>query len=440
MAVSPTERRLRWAGLLVAVAAMVAAVWVLLYPDRPARHERGQPTAESADDSRSPTAAAGLQGVAAREVTIDGDGVVEGYVVDEDGQPVGDGRLVLWCLQPDGTVARIRGGDLPLSEEGHFKGPACRGQVCPQLQHTSEIPAHAWSLDPGSPQTLSTQSLPRLSGLVVDPQGQPVAAARVVFTIARDDDDPSVVLPVTASQTSTDDDGVFSVARITRPPCDPCQEARGLCLDDVMLPVADRVVVGARAAGFAPGSIEIDLLEVEGEVEVRLGEAGAAIVGTLTDSAGQAAPRAIVLARSEEHPQQQHRSEAADGTFAFEAVGEGTFSVRAIQDGIELLRREGVESGATLSLVLPQALADVELRLVDEEGDPWAGVQVRGGPFAPTRSDPAGMVRVERVAPGTYILRLRTPGDRVRAYDMEVPPGVVGRPTQVEVVLPRGTP
>jgi hypothetical protein len=104
--------------------------------------------------------------------------------------------------------------------------------------------------------------------------------------------------------------------------------------------------------------------------------------------------------------------------------------VRAIQDGQELVVREGVEPGASVALTLPWALHDVELELVDDEGRPRPGVEVDGGPFSRQRTDAGGRVRAQRVAPGPYILRIRLPGPsgpagpaggKPRAYDLEVP-------------------
>lgn len=432
--------------VLAALAVLLAAgvgLWLLMRPDPDTSRSRGR-----LDSGQLPTQAdePGRAAIAAREVTIDGDGVVAGEVVDEDDQPLSGGRLSLWCLRGDGSVARIRGGDLTIDRDGRFSGPACRGRVCPQLSHPSRIPSEPWELRPGTEHTLRTEALPRVQGVVEDPSGQPVADARVSFGHATDDDDPTVVLPVATRQTSTDVDGVFSAALIVRPPCDPCQRARGQCHDEAPLPVSEQLRVSARAAGWAPGSIEIDVADGPGEpLVLRLGQPTDVISGTLLDAAGQPLPRAVLLARSESDRRGQHRAELDDGEFVFDALGEGRFSVRAIQDGLELLRREGVAPGDELTLRLPAALRDVELRVVDEAGEDWAGVQVTGGPFVQTtRPDADGIVRAQRVAPGTYILRVRVPRRPSVARDLHVEPapaeGDTPQVAEIAVVIPRTNP
>lgn len=414
----------RWLLLAAAVFAVAAMLWALPPRTRSPESEgdAGSSDAGAHEGERAGPGASRGRGVAAREVTVAGDGWVRGQVVDEDGAPVGEGQLVLWCRDTEGRVARIREGVLPLDAEGRFEGPACRGEVCPELRHPARVPAEAWALRPGIEVTLEARLLPRLWGRVVDPQGVAVAGAAVSLTLPLDEDDPSALLPVGVSQTSSDADGEFSVPRLERPPCDACQAARGACPDEI-LPVSDRVQVSARAAGWAPGSrvVELDEGDADAPFEVVLAPATAAIRGHLVDAEGVSLPRALVLARSESQPHEQHRSEAGEGTFAFEALAEGPYTLRALQDGRELARREGVTPGATVSLALAVVVRDVELQLVDPSGRPWPNVEVEGGPFARQRSDLEGRVRVERVAPGHYFLRLRPPGEAKRPYDLQIP-------------------
>jgi hypothetical protein len=409
----------RWLALAAAVLAVAAALWVL--QPRTASRDRGTDEPSPGVGTRAAAGGGGPTGVAPRETTLTGDGWVRGQVVDEDGGAVTEGQLVLWCHTTDGEVARIRDGVLALDAEGRFEGPACRGEVCPELRHPARIPAEPWSLRPGTETTLEARLLPRLWGRVVDPDGAAVAGATVGLSLPLDEDDPRAVLPVVATQTSSDADGEFSVARLERPPCDPCQAARQACPDE-LLPVADRVQVTARAPGWAPGSRVVELGEGDADapVEVALQRATAAITGRLVDVDGAALPRALVLARSESQPHEQHRAEAGDGVFAFEGLAEGPYTVRAIQDGLELVRREGVEPGASVALELPVGLRDVELELVDAQGRPWPDVEVGGGPFARQHTDAEGRVRAQRVAPGSYILRIRPPGGAARAQELTV--------------------
>lgn len=420
----------RWLLLVLAVLAVGAALWVL---QRPPAREREPRDADGTAAARAGASVgeSAAAGVAARETTVSAAGWVRGQVVDTDGHAVGEGALVLWCLAADGSVARIEGGVLELDEEGRFAGPGCRGQaVCAELRHPALVPAEPWSLRPGTEGTLEARMLPRLWGRVVDPGGAPVAGAAVGLELPPDEDDVTAVLPVVASQTSSDADGEFSVARVERPPCDPCQAARQACPEE--LPVAERVLVTARAPGWAPESRVVDLGSGEGDedapVAVTLRPATAAISGTLVDSEGRPLPRAVVLARSRSQPHEQHRAEADDGTFAFDGLAEGPYDVRAIQDGRELAEQPDVAPGSTVALELPTALRDVELEIVDEEGRPRAGVEVDGGPFARQPTDAQGRVRAQRVAPGPYILRIRGPSPvgpagKAQTYDWEVPDG-----------------
>lgn len=431
-----------WLLLAAAVLAVAAALWAL-QPRAPSR-ERG---AEAASEGGGPAGAGagigrGPTGVTARETTISAAGWVRGQVVDADGGPVEGGTLVLWCLGDDDTVARIEGGVLELDDEGRFEGPACRGRlVCPELRHPALVPAEPWSVRPGTEVTLEARMLPRLWGRVVDPGGAAIAGAAVTLQLPPDEEDPVAVPPVVATQTSSDADGEFSVARVERPPCDPCQAARQACPDE-LLPVGDRLLVTARAPGWAPGSrvVELDAegTDADAPVDVVLRPATAAITGTLVDAEGRAPPRAFVLARSQSQPLEQHRAEAGDGSFTLEGLAEGPYAVRAIQDGRELAAAPDVAPGSTVALELTAALRDVEVEVVDEQGQPWPGAEVDGGPFRRERADAQGRLRAERVAPGTYILRIRSLGDRgkARAHDLEVPDGEdpeISRPIRIVV-------
>lgn len=432
--------RWRVLGLLLALVAVAAALWVLSGSGgsrRSGSTQQGTPRSDGVDASPDEP-----RGIAPREVTVAGVGTVKGQVVDEDGQAVVEGQLTLWCLRPDGEVGRIRDGVVTVDEEGRFEGPACRGEVCAELRHPSRVPADEWVLRRGEPALLQTRMLPRLWGRVVDPSGQPVEAAQITVMLAPDDDDPTSVLPVTTPRTSTDADGLFSLARIDRPPCTPCQRARGSCHEGELLPVVERVLVTARAPGWAPGELEVDVEEsadADAPVVLTLRAAVEAITGTLVDTAGEALPRAVVLARSELRPHEQHRVETSDGVFVFEALADGPYGLRAIQDGIELLRRDGVEPGETVELRLPHAQREVVLRVLDEAGRPIAGAEVQGGPFGRSSADGEGRVRVERAAPGAYILRIRIPGAKARAVDLEVPPVPDDQvPPEISLTLSRG--
>lgn len=396
-------------GRRLAIAAVVAALLAWLawsatsVDDAPVDSARTSP----ANAGVGGPGRVGPGGVQARPVTVAGIGRVRGTVLDEDEQPVGGGTVVLTCLTPAGQVATIAGGTIRMSDDGVFEGPACDGTVCAELRHATHVAAQPWTLERGDDVRLAAHLLPRLWGEVRDADDAPVADATVVLSAAPDST-PDAVLPVVSPRTSTDADGTFSLARVAARPCDPCREALGC---DVGLPaVHDTVLVSARAEGYGPARTVIDLADGVGTpddpIVVTLPAQAAPIAGTLLDPEGQPYPRAFVLARSEDRPSEQHRGEAADGRFTVDGLGEGTYHLRAIQDGVEIATADA-EAGDAITMTPAGSAApqDVVVEVTDA-GRPLPGVVVRGGPFARQTTDADGQVRARRVIPGTYILRI----------------------------------
>jgi hypothetical protein len=368
-------------------------------------------------------------GVSSRPVTVSGSGRVLMDVVDLDGQPITEGTVVLSCLR-GGEVHRIEEGAVRIDDEGHVEGPGCREKVCAELMHTSHVPAEPWVVRPGALQTVVARPLPRLHGEVIDEHGQPVPAATVFF-VPPADADPMAMLPLMTRSTSTDADGTFSVAWIERPPCGPCEAARGEC-DGRVLPIYDEVIVAVRADGFSPTEALIDVpgswdsrvapgASPDAPLSIRLAPSEGVLSGRLTDHAGRPYPRAYVLARSTQRTYEQLRADVVDDVFEIEGLGKGPYDLRALQDGVELASLGGARAGDTVELVgEPRADGpDLILRL-RVDGRPAEGIVVDGGPFREARTDMQGEVRASRVLPGSFRVRARGPGRRPSVHEVAV--------------------
>ena len=411
---------MRGRGALIAggVIAVAAAVWVLL--------DGGDGIATvgtGGDDAPGATGGASRGGVAASEVTSAEDRVV-GRVVDEDGQPIREGTLVLSCLDSDPPGKLIRGGAVRLDEEGSFSGPGCRGRVCAQLRHASMIQADDWLLSPGRPVELTARMLGRLEGVLLDPEGEPVPAGELVMLPPPGDEDPTALPPFVSRNASTDADGRFSFFRLERPPCDPCSEATGRCDPDVVrdLPTYDSMLLTARANGFRMVARRVDAHEA-GPLEIRLEAPAPALTGTLRDPEGRSYPRVRVISRSVERAYEQHAVVPDADAFRFEELGSGSYDLRAIQDGVELVVEPGRSAGEHVELVgeVSAAGPDVIVKVLDAGRSPLAGVVVDGGPLSGARTDDRGIVRATKVMPGPYTLRVRGAGVRAFSRRITVP-------------------
>ncbi len=367
---------------------------------------------------------------------------VRGRVVDAHGEPVDEGTVSLRCLDDDDEPVSL-GPAIVLDEAGAFEAPGCNGVVCAELHHPSLVRASAWVLEPGTPAELVAGTLPRLVGTVEDPRGAPVAAAQLSFVAA--DPGEEGLVPTAARATTTDEDGAFAIALVRRPPCDPCTEASPGC-DEAPLPWVSRLAVVAVAERFAPARVEIEL-DPEGDpapLEIRLAPPADTLSGTLTDPRGEPYPRAQVLARSQLRPSEQHHSVPVGDTFVFEALGDGPYDLRALQDGVELATAAGALAGEDVALhgVRVASGPDVIVE-VQQGGRPRADVAVDGGPFRGARTDMHGQVRAEQAMPGDYTLLLRPSGGRGSRHAITIEPLDAGAPgpgapapTRIEIELP----
>ncbi|MBA3547627.1 MAG: hypothetical protein H0T76_14175, partial [Nannocystis sp.] len=129
-------------AVLVMLAGLLAWGWVQDVPaGKPGANRRGRrPAAAAAAADGS-----GKLGVGNRDLDRSGEGKVHGRIVDLDGMPVTEGRVILHCLRPGAEQSfPIDGGALEVGPEGEFVGPGCRGVVCAEFRHTSLLPRDPW--------------------------------------------------------------------------------------------------------------------------------------------------------------------------------------------------------------------------------------------------------------------------------------------------------
>ena len=224
------------------------------------------------------------------------------------------------CLAPGrypGTVV-VRHAVTLWGPEGEFVGPGCRGLICAEFRHPSLLPREPWVFEPNrGEEVVTARPLERITGTVVDPEGQPVAGARLMVRRGSDDD-PTALPPFTANSTVSDADGVFNFARVERPPCDPCGEASGRCEvgDAAEVPAYNALVLVARGAGFRGVERAVEL--GQDDWQIMLLPPLPPLTGTVKDAEGRSYPRARVLARSHARGYEVHQAVVKDGAFTFE--------------------------------------------------------------------------------------------------------------------------
>lgn len=407
-----SARGLGVAALVVSLVALTAALWLMLAPS--GGRNTDAPASSSARAGAGASASEGAGDGVFRKRGVQGADIrVFGRVIDPDGGPLQHGVLTLECAN-DGRP--IRGGTVRLDESGAFEGPGCRGLVCAQLQHPSLIQAEPWLLEVGVEAELYARPLARLEGTVTDGR-DPIAGAAVEIAVT--EDDPTGMPPFIGRRAQTDAEGRFALARVEIPPCDLCAQTRGLCApgeprDDVLYRGGLSLV--ATAAGYRAAALDLST-DTVGPVELSLALDDAPVTGTLHGPDGGSFRRAEIVLRSSERSHEAHRGRAReDGSFEIGGLGEGTYELRAYQDGVELLLQNGIRAGARLDLMADQPARGARLEVVvrDTEGAPVVGARVQGQPFSDGQgvTDADGRVVAEQVLEGRHSISVWRDGER----------------------------
>jgi hypothetical protein len=376
--------------VLVAIGLVIAVlgVWVAIVEspsesdsDSSRARERARARDMSTDDHARP---APRESVRAGEPDHED---IAGRVIDREDGPLAEGSVALAC--PDGTSL----GRVAIGEDGWFEAPACPDSpTCVRLIHPSSVQARGWRLDAGEAVELEVDPAPRVAGTVLA-DGRAIAAARVV---ARRGDRRWTA--------STDVTGAFALPLGERPDGANACEFEPPRVDDQ--PFALLVL----APGHRPWTASVPAAGDEA-LDILLAEPAAPMTGSLRDPEGRSFDRARVLATSRDRPDEAHAAHPdASGRFEFGELGEGVYRLRAIRDGVELVRADG-QAGADVVMVatLPARGPTLELTLRDDRGEPTPGVRVDGGPFRSAHTDEAGQVMATDVFAGGYDLRLRAP-------------------------------
>jgi hypothetical protein len=368
---------------------------------------------------------------------------VEARIVDLEGDPVEEGTVTLECLPKNEELAPIAGGMVRVGEGGWFVGPACKGTVCAELRHTSMVRAEPWVLEPGVETVLRARELARLEGEVVDPDGAPVAGARLVLVPVPGEADPAALPPFVSKTATTDAEGTFVFFRIERPPCNPCREAVDRCGADPVdaLLTYDEMLLTARAPGYRMTEVLVRVDQADdGELmRIELLRPASRILGRLVDGAGNPYARASVLARSTERPHEIHSARVSGGSFDFGELGDGAYRLRAVQDGVELAVVERASPGDRVEMRGRHSATGPDVRVeIVEKGRPVPGLTVDGGPFAGAETDSQGLVVARRVVPHQYVLRVRGPGRGASSHPVSV--GETGATQQIRVDLSASRP
>jgi hypothetical protein len=286
------------------------------------------------------------------------------------------------------------------------------------------IQTESWVLKPGQAKEFTARMLDQLEGRVLDPDGNPVADARLLMVAPPGDEDPTALPPFVSRNASTDVDGRFFFSRLERPPCDPCADAAGRCEEGqlIELPTYSSMLLTARADGYRMIETMVDAGDV-GTLELRLAPPEPALTGELRDPDGNAYPRARILARSSERNYEQHSIEPESATFSFDDLGDGSYELRAIQDGVELATHAGVAGGDHVNLagLVSARGPDLIVKVLGADGKPLADALIDGGPLSGARTDGDGIVRAADVMPGPYTLRVRGAGVRAFSRRITVP-------------------
>jgi protocatechuate 3,4-dioxygenase beta subunit len=352
--------------------------------------------------------------------------VLEGRVESAAGLPLDDGRLVLrWEEQGQGQgdgEDRVPAADQRLPPQGTFRVaglPPGRYQLRVRAAgHAAARLSVELSAGETRPLTVRLERAETLRGRIVDRDGEPVPAARVlVFPL----DDPAAP----PREGASDADGRFAVAGLGRGP--------------------HRLI--AEAVGF--GSTEEASLPVPppaGEAVVHMEAVGKSVTGQVLAAGAPAAGARVVIGGENLSPGREALARP-DGRFRFQGIGPGVYALRA--------SRAGEVSRASAEVVVDRSNVPTDPvrldlgpgwivagRVVDDAGVPLPGSEVRieaasGDDPLPeiARADSAGAFRAGPLPPGEFRLTPRRPGYIARRpRQLAVGPSAADRQLQLELV------
>jgi hypothetical protein len=311
---------------------------------------------------------------------------------------------------PDVSVKAVQNGDRhpsPVGRDGEFRiaglGP---GEWAVAASLGNRCVAARVTLPPGAEETVLDLEIPsrvEVQGIVLAPDGTPVAGAQVGFRIAQE----SLACEEADSAVANSvDDGSFSI---------PILEGRYLLIGD--------------ARGYAP-TIQKEPLTVARSpvkgLEVRLGS-GVGLSGRFLGLAPDEVRWASVEAT--QGTVQRDARIAGDGTYHIDDLGPGDWAVQAKVQTEEITRRRVYpvklkpgQAGATLDVDLLGELS-LTLRFASRDGldyeadllEPGAG----GAVLECSGATSASVVRFQRLPAGRYLLRI-TDDRHARTFERPV--------------------
>jgi protocatechuate 3,4-dioxygenase beta subunit len=364
--------------------------------------------------------AADLEGErAAAEVRLARGAVLEGEVVGPAGDPLEGARIRAFRLEGEGpegasaTTGTDGGFALRGLEPGAWRLTAARGGFRTRSLEVSV---------PGERLLIELAMDPGFDVVVVDPDGSPVAGARV-----------SIV-----SRTG----GASAGARSARTGNDGRVHLAGLPPEP-----AGELALEARHPEHLPARIVRKAAELEGAPLVIRFERGGEIAGRVVDASGAPVPNAEVSLAVAGEKSRRSLGTTASGEFRFRKLPAGSHDIVAStpRGGRGLLRGvEVAEGGAVRDLEIPLEAGPgiVAGRIVDGEGKGVALARVElvpegGGEMPPLRtvSGDGGAFRFEGLsAPGDGGYRLEAGGSKLSAAEVR---GVRAGDESLEVVVER---
>lgn len=380
-----------WQLWVLALIGLLAVVLLAVWPSQPERaHERRELDGEARvepepDRSRAASWLPSLTTAAPR---------IRGRITETTSGPLTEGRVDLYCL---GSAYHV---STAVGEDGEFEAPACdHGPTCVRLIHPGVEQTRGWALESDTVIELEVEPAPKLSGVIVGPDREPVPGAEIL-----------VQHGATRIASTSDAAGEFAVALPRGRPCDPCDvDGETDCLDPPA-PDSEPARISISAPKLAPTEVEL-ALDGDAPVEIELAPPAPALIGQVLDVDGNPLDeRTRVLASNRAREHEQHAAEVdAEGRFQFDGLAVAEYSLRAIRDEQEIATFDLARPGEAIELRSRHAArgSTLTIEVVDADGEPIAGIRVDGGPWRAAISDADGRVEATAVLPGSYTVRVR---------------------------------